>query len=453
MTTQFYRKKNKKTGRDDFYTVGTDEHISPSQFGNGSGYSEKPVVAKPVENNQASSRLDAITNYANSPSTSYRGNQSFLETIKEAIRKKQGYNEDIKSSRNYWRTQQRDPMTFTDERFRLMKPEEQQAIREKRYAVAGANLAGLRDEEKYRESTVADMLKSVAGIQDAQHKDDVMARQKMMDEYNMTKGLMNTGYKYEDGKISRDYSDVTAEQLAAAIKQHESGGNYNASGGSGESGAFQYTEPTWAQYSGEYTKDKLGQAQSLAPTPANQDAVTVYKIQKWMDSGYTPEQIASMWNAGQGRPDAYKQNWRGTNKYGVKYDTPAYVDSVMGLLGKTSPKKHKFWTERAVEGLAEKTGQNPTDLWKLSDDELSKLARGNGLSLAEMTAKNLLKTPRQIISIGLPDESSVHDILVMKYDLGESKETIEHYMQAAGIPTVYNGINVYDALMGLVDKL
>ena len=35
-----------------------------------------------------------------------------------------------------------------------------------------------------------------------------------------------------------------------------------------------------------------------------------------------------MWNAGEGRPDAYKQNWRGVNKWGVRYDTPAYVNKV-----------------------------------------------------------------------------------------------------------------------------
>lgn len=112
--------------------------------------------------------------------------------------------------------------------------------------------------------------------------------------------------------------------LTKAIRQVESGGNFGARGGSGEVGGYQYTPDTWAGVAPKYGINvSLEQA-----TPQQQNEVTYKRIKEWKDNGYNVGQIASMWNAGEGRPNAYKENWRGVNKHGVVYDTPAYAKKV-----------------------------------------------------------------------------------------------------------------------------
>jgi len=111
--------------------------------------------------------------------------------------------------------------------------------------------------------------------------------------------------------------------LAKAIRQVESGGRM-VPGASGEYGAYQFTEPTWNSYASKYGINTPLKESTIEL----QNEVAYKKIKEWKDAGYNPGQIASMWNAGEGRPDAYVQNWKGVNKYGVAYDTPAYAKKV-----------------------------------------------------------------------------------------------------------------------------
>jgi hypothetical protein len=118
--------------------------------------------------------------------------------------------------------------------------------------------------------------------------------------------------------------DPSIVNLARAISQTETSGSsdpYTAQGKSGEYGAYQYTAPTWASDSQKY----LGQAIPLnQATPAQQDQVAYEKIKDLGTQGYNPSQIASIWNSGKPNPTGNV----GTNKYGVSYDTPQYVQSV-----------------------------------------------------------------------------------------------------------------------------
>lgn len=121
----------------------------------------------------------------------------------------------------------------------------------------------------------------------------------------------------------QDQLDPEAVNLAKAIRQTESGGNFQAKGKSGEYGAYQFTQPTWDSYSKKHgvntTLDKA--------TPEQQNEVAYKQIKEWKDSGLNVGQIASMWNSG--KPDAYKDtNYKGVNKMGVTYDVPAYAKSV-----------------------------------------------------------------------------------------------------------------------------
>jgi muramidase (phage lysozyme) len=114
----------------------------------------------------------------------------------------------------------------------------------------------------------------------------------------------------------------SAKTIAAAIKQVESGGNYNAKGGSGEFGAYQFMPSTWKGWAKQY----LGN--SNAPmTKENQDRVAEMKIQELLNQGYDARAIALIWNGGE--PIEKK----GTNKYGVKYDSGNYAKKVLKALG------------------------------------------------------------------------------------------------------------------------
>ena len=55
-------------------------------------------------------------------------------------------------------------------------------------------------------------------------------------------------------------------KLAAAIKQVESGGNYDAKGASGESGAYQFMPATWKSWAEKHLGDP-----NAPLTPANQN--------------------------------------------------------------------------------------------------------------------------------------------------------------------------------------
>lgn len=117
--------------------------------------------------------------------------------------------------------------------------------------------------------------------------------------------------------------DQDAVNLAKAIRQTESGGNFKAQGKSGEYGGYQFTEPTWNSYA-----KKHGVNASLKDaTPEQQNEVAYKQIKEWKDAGYNVGQIASIWNSG--KPDAYNDpSYKGVNKYGVAFDVPAYAKSV-----------------------------------------------------------------------------------------------------------------------------
>lgn len=124
--------------------------------------------------------------------------------------------------------------------------------------------------------------------------------------------------------------DPTIVNLTKAIRQTETGGNFKASGKSGEYGAYQFTEPTWQKLSAKY-----GINTSLKDaTPDQQNEAAYKQIAEWKAQGKNVGQIASMWNAGEGEPDAYTGKFSsgkdasGVNNFGVHYDVPTYAKSV-----------------------------------------------------------------------------------------------------------------------------
>lgn len=124
--------------------------------------------------------------------------------------------------------------------------------------------------------------------------------------------------------------DPSVVNLAKAIRQQESGGDFTVKGKSGEYGGYQFTPDTWNAVAPKYgINTSLDQA-----TPEQQNAVAYNRIKAWKDSGKNVTQIASMWNAGEGEPDAYTGKFSngnpsiGTNNFGAQYNVPAYAKAV-----------------------------------------------------------------------------------------------------------------------------
>lgn len=134
--------------------------------------------------------------------------------------------------------------------------------------------------------------------------------------------------------------DPQAVNLARAIRQQESGGDYNKSGDSGSSlGAYQWNN----QPNGKSVPLQKGEIPSnfttwakevgLDPTdfsPKNQDMVAYQKIKKLKDAGNNVVDIAAIWNGGDAKrqdPNYVTPNGLPSQKKGV-YDVPAYAKAV-----------------------------------------------------------------------------------------------------------------------------
>jgi len=121
--------------------------------------------------------------------------------------------------------------------------------------------------------------------------------------------------------------DPQVKNLVSAIGRAETGEPtpeaYSKTGASGEFGRYQFMPNTYRGYAKKYLGDENAQ-----PTIDNQNKIAYSFVKEKKDQGYNPAQIASMWNAGEGKPNAYKENYRGINSQGVKFDTPAYAQTV-----------------------------------------------------------------------------------------------------------------------------
>lgn len=142
---------------------------------------------------------------------------------------------------------------------------------------------------------------------------------------------------------------ATADEIARAIKSVESGGNYEAKGVNGEIGAYQIMPENWSEWSAEYARAiGLGE-QTLLPTPKNQDAVAKFKIQQLLNKGFSPSEIASIWNSGSPNPEGKI----GVNKKGIPFNVPLYVERFNNAL-----RGIKLSEKRAVNNDVERDVQS-----------------------------------------------------------------------------------------------
>lgn len=147
--------------------------------------------------------------------------------------------------------------------------------------------------------------------------------------------------------------DQSIINLAKAIRDQESGNNFNARGKDGEMGAYQFMPATWKGWA----KEHLGDA-NAPMTRENQNKVAYKQIEKWKKEGLNIGQIASAWNAGYGNKDAYLGTHKGISKGGAAYDTPAYAKEVAAryqLYKRTTPPL----VDQSPETLSQRGIANP----------------------------------------------------------------------------------------------
>jgi len=180
--------------------------------------------------------------------------------------------------------------------------------------------------------------------------------------------------------------DPQALALTKAIGQTE-GGNFTAKGKSGEYGAYQYLPSTWAAES-QAAGVNVPLDQS---TPAQQNEVAYKYVESLKQQGYNPGQIASIWNAGSGEPNAYTgefsngQPSKGVNPEGVPYNVQGYADTVManyGKLNQTSSQPSSTGGGNPLVSSAEAAGSAPSGGSSASSGQPAWLTALEGLGIA-----------------------------------------------------------------------
>ena len=187
--------------------------------------------------------------------------------------------------------------------------------------------------------------------------------------------------------------DPQVKALTKAIRESEGyKGDPHIKGASGEWGAYQFTKDTWDAYAREAgVSSPWGQA-SLE----DQNKVAYNKLKKWKDENYNVGQIASMWNAGPGRPNAYIEGWKGVNAQGVAYDTPTYARRVAENYQKFKAEEQVMARPQvqAAQAPEENKGTNfIQDLKEISTNRLGQAstAINRGLSGEQGTMSTILQ--------------------------------------------------------------
>jgi len=190
--------------------------------------------------------------------------------------------------------------------------------------------------------------------------------------------------------------DPSIVSLTKAIGKTESGGDYNAKGKSGETGAYQFMPETWKSWAGTHLGDP-----NAPMTPENQDKVAYKQVEAWGKQGYKPAQIASLWNSG-------KPEWEGnvgTNSKGVKFDTPSYVKSVGSAYDQISKgnQNPKIIPNASTVGHEEGLGEQLKNRFSDAGSALSDTASGkiNPLSGIIQTAGAVAGGIGDVVNAGL----------------------------------------------------
>jgi hypothetical protein len=162
--------------------------------------------------------------------------------------------------------------------------------------------------------------------------------------------------------------DPKAVKVMKAIRQVESGGDYNAVGDNGNAkGAFQFNEksgPGWKNLAKQYLGDE-----NATFDKGNQNKVAYSRIKQWKDEGKQPEEIAALWNGA--KKDTNGKYTYNNPEYGQKFRTALSGDQ--GKYSYQSSKDTQPVTDNQKPGGVQGFVQGLTSL------PLSLVSSGNAL--------------------------------------------------------------------------
>lgn len=185
--------------------------------------------------------------------------------------------------------------------------------------------------------------------------------------------------------------DQDVINLAKAIRDKESGGNFSAVGDAGTSkGGYQWQPATWKANA----KDILGD-ENADMTPDNQNAVAYGVILKDKQKGLNPAQIAAKWNSG--KTEGWENMIGTTNINGqkIKYNVPQYVKDVTDNYqkykneGSTIPPAAPVKTPQEIADEKSANTYNPTFASKTGESAI--VASAKVLGNMPKSAFNLVK--------------------------------------------------------------
>lgn len=171
--------------------------------------------------------------------------------------------------------------------------------------------------------------------------------------------------------------------ITKALAYQENGGKPTTpkAGKTGEmKSIFQFTPDTWKKDAGDVLGDP-----NAPITADNETKVVTAKVSKWIDEGFNVKQIASMWNAGVGEPDAYTGKFsngapsKGVNKqYNQPFDVPTYASDVANYAKQFYTEDFKPKIQNIQPTVSASTATQPTT--PISGSSLiSKTPQTNGL--------------------------------------------------------------------------
>jgi len=207
-----------------------------------------------------------------------------------------------------------------------------------------------------------------------------------------------------------------AVALAKGLAYTENGGKVDlANTKAGKTGEmksiYQFTPPTWKNYAQQVFGDP-----NTPMTNDNETYVVLHKVNGWLKEGYTPEQIASMWNAGTGEPNAYTGKFsngtssKGINKkYGVAFDVPTYAKKVTKytnqFLSEQKAERQDTSTFKSLNAQTSPTVVNPQssyDAGKYLTTPKETLLKGTQASATSMSAPSASNIVPKILGIDVP---------------------------------------------------
>lgn len=350
-------------------------------------------------------------------------NQNFLQAAKDIIQRKSTIQQPLSEAKTYWRTLQRDTSPFggmkdpalqqpgmiTDEKLRLLSPADQASVIASRDSAASANLQGISDEEKYRQTREEDIMKSMTDLlteKDKMAQDAIDAESKKLD---IIKKKTDLGMPITDADYKAAGLDATGGKIGGTISwRYNNPGNIKwgafaeshgaTKGAAATDGGFFAVFPDLT--SGEKARHDL----LLTSGYTNLDQNTA--MLRWSGGltngkpngkGYTYDKLVQLGAPAVSKPfssfstDEWAQleaAWKQAEgwKEGTTLGAPT--------------NKHVFWTEASIRTLAESLGKTPTELSNnYTDDQLSQMAADNSDSVVENTVKKIASA--SLLRIGL----------------------------------------------------